>query len=165
MHAFLVTSFPHRLHSHRRLAFCTAVTRQRTREIVWTKFPLASLWMSSLRRWFGSCFVFSSNDVDAARFTEDRGFSGTSVKFVTARLSTTTDEQASKVQYMFLVRENFLTNLRNWTVAPTTKKHLLGTCYRRSAVIELMDPNPGNTDTKGIIMKVSVLSGLSQLTS
>ena len=40
--------------------------------------------------------------------------------FENVRLSTTIDEQASKVQYMFLVRENFLTNLRNWTEAPET---------------------------------------------
>ena len=54
-----------------------------------------------------------------------------SVKFVTARFSTTTDEQASKVQYMFLVQENFLTTLRNWTVAPTEKEKRTN---------ELMDP-------------------------
>ena len=40
--------------------------------------------------------------------------------FENVRLSTTIDEQASKVQYMFLVRENFLTNLLNWTKAPET---------------------------------------------
>lgn len=39
-----------------------------------------------------------------------------------ARLSTKIEEQASNVQYMFLVWENFLTNLRNRTTAPDDNK-------------------------------------------
>lgn len=39
-----------------------------------------------------------------------------------ARLSTKIEEQASNVQYMFLVWENFLTNLRNRTTVPDDNK-------------------------------------------
>lgn len=125
VHSFLVTSPSQRLHSHRRVAFCTAVTRQLTHEIVCTNFPWASLSMSSMRWWYGSCLVTSSSGFDVVALTEDCGFSWTSVRFVIARLSTTIDEHASKVQYMFLERENFLTNLRNWTMAPKQGNRLL----------------------------------------
>ena len=73
-----------------------------------------------MRYRFGRTVVFSSADVDAVTLSGGRGFSSTSVMFENVRLSTTIDEQASKVQYMFFVRENFLTNLRNWTKAPET---------------------------------------------
>lgn len=125
VHSFLVTSSPQRLHSHRRLAFCTAVTRQRTHEMVCTNFPCASLWMSSMSWRFGSRLIISSPDLDAVTLTKDCGFGWTSLRFVIARLSTKTDEHASKVQYTFLDRENFLTNLRNWTMAPKKGKQVM----------------------------------------
>lgn len=66
--------------------------------------------------------MFSSAKFKAFRVTDGPGYKGTWVNVGTARFSTTSDEQASNVQYMFLLRENFLTNLRNWTVAPDTKQ-------------------------------------------
>lgn len=66
--------------------------------------------------------MFSSAKFNTFRVTDGPGFNGASEKVGTARFSTTSDEQASNVQYMFLLRENFLTNLRNWTVAPDTKQ-------------------------------------------
>ena len=71
---------------------------------------------------FGSCFEFRSASFDTVGVIDDPGFKSDCVKVGTARLSTTSDEQASNMQYMFLARENFLTNLRNWTVAPETKQ-------------------------------------------
>ena len=91
-------------------------------EMVCTNFPCASLWMSSMRWRFASGLSVSSPDLEAVTLTEDCGFGWTSLRFVIARLSTKIDEHASKVQYTFLERENFLTNLRNWTIAPKNKE-------------------------------------------
>ena len=60
----------------------------------------------------------ASLDEDAAMLNENCGVGWMLVKFFAARLFTKIEEHASNVQYMFLVRENFLTNLRNRTMAP-----------------------------------------------
>ena len=105
VHSSFIASSPQREHFQRSVALWTAVTRQRTREIVCTSIPSLSLRMSSMRYRLGICVILSSAGMQesttllcAAGLDEAVSLVEIPEMFGGARFSTTIDEHASKRQ-------------------------------------------------------------------